>query len=81
MPKGNMEMVTPTHTHEWVADSKSAFVFHENMCESESLSLSSDKIILKMKFILAPFSSVVREIRGFLASAQSSVLDHQLVVT
>lgn len=43
----------------WVAGSKPWFVFHQNMCESESQSLSLDKISLKIKTILALFNFVV----------------------
>lgn len=55
-----------------------------NVCKSESWSLSLDKIILKMKLILDSvilLSFVVRKISGFLASNQSSVTDPQLLVS
>lgn len=80
MPKGNMEMVTPTHTSEWLIQNPDLFSTRTCVNLSHGLCLWT-KLSLKIKFILALFNLVVREICGFLASDLSSVLDHQILVT
>lgn len=76
-------MVTPTHQGDQLIQNCDIFLMN-NVCKSESWSLSLDKIILKMKLILDSvilLSFVVRKISGFLASNQSSVTDPQLLVS
>lgn len=66
MPKGNMEMVTPTHNSDYLI--KKCDLFLMTVCKSVSRSLSLDKINLKINFILDTiilFNFVLREVCGF----------------